>query len=107
MHSVSVMEVLKQQYTSCMKVGTGRNLDLSREYHKKLFGPLFYSWWNCPLSMKGLKKTCAFLVFKYCKFGKDCVSLFLRLASDTKLKFVMISAATLSDCIAGTPCSQS
>ena len=26
MHSVSVMEVLKQQYTSCMKVGTGRNL---------------------------------------------------------------------------------
>ena len=31
MHSVSVMEVLRQQYTSCMKVGTGRNLDLSRE----------------------------------------------------------------------------
>ena len=50
MHSVSVMEVLKQQYTSCMKVGTGRNLDLSREYHKKLFGPLFHSWWNCPLN---------------------------------------------------------
>ena len=50
MHPVSVMEVLKQQYTSCMKVGTSRNLDLSREYHKKLFGPLFYSWWNCPLS---------------------------------------------------------
>ena len=50
MHSVSVMEVLKQQYTSCMKVGTGRNLDLSREYHKKLFGSLFHSWWNCPLT---------------------------------------------------------
>ena len=32
-----------------MKVGTGGNLDLSREYHDKLFGPLFYSWWNCPL----------------------------------------------------------
>ena len=32
-----------------MKVGTGGNLGLSREYHKKLFGPLFYSWWNCPL----------------------------------------------------------
>ena len=32
-----------------MKVGTGRNLDLSREYRKELFGPLFYSWWNCPL----------------------------------------------------------
>ena len=25
-----------------MKVGTGGNLGLSREYHKKLFGPLFY-----------------------------------------------------------------
>ena len=50
MHSVSVMEMLKQQYTFCMKVGTGRNLDLSREYFKKLFRPLFYSWWNCPLS---------------------------------------------------------
>ena len=37
MHSVSVKEELKQQYTSCMKVGTGGNLDLSREYHKKLY----------------------------------------------------------------------
>ena len=26
-------EVFKQQYTSCMKVGTGGNLGLSREYH--------------------------------------------------------------------------
>ena len=33
-----------------MKGGTGENLDLSRDYNKKLFGPLFYSWWNCPLS---------------------------------------------------------
>ena len=32
-----------------MKVGTGGNLGLSREYHKNLFGPLFYTWWNCPL----------------------------------------------------------
>ena len=30
-----------------MKVGTGGNLGLSREYHKKLVGPLFYPWWNC------------------------------------------------------------
>ena len=44
--------MLKQQYTSCMKVGTGGNLDLSRKYHKKLFWPLFYSWWNCPLKQK-------------------------------------------------------
>ena len=33
-----------------MKVGTGGNLGLSREYNKKLFWPLFYTWWNCPLS---------------------------------------------------------
>ena len=52
LHSVSVKEVLKQQYTSCVKVVTGGNLDLSREYHKKQFGPLFYSWWNCPLRIK-------------------------------------------------------
>ena len=50
MHSVSVKEELKQHYTSCMKVGTVGILDLSREYHKKLIGPLFYSWWNCPLT---------------------------------------------------------
>ena len=42
--------VFEQQYTSCMKVGNGRNLGLSREYPTKLFGPMFYSWWNCPLS---------------------------------------------------------
>ena len=29
-----------------MKVGTGGNLGLSSEYHKKLFGPLFYTWWK-------------------------------------------------------------
>ena len=34
LHSVSVKEVLKRQYTSVMKVGTGGNLDLRREYHK-------------------------------------------------------------------------
>ena len=34
-----------------MKDGNGGNLGLSREYHKKLYGPLFYTWWNCPLSV--------------------------------------------------------
>ena len=33
-----------------MKVGTGGNLGLSRECHKKLFGSLFYTWWNCSLT---------------------------------------------------------
>ena len=37
-----------------MKFGTGGNLGLSREYHKKLFGPLFYTWWNFPLSYQTL-----------------------------------------------------
>ena len=32
-----------------MKVCTSGNLDLSREYQNKLFGHLFYPWWNCPL----------------------------------------------------------
>ena len=32
-----------------MKVGSGGNLSLSREYSKKLFGPMFYSCCNCPL----------------------------------------------------------
>ena len=32
-------------------VGTGGNLGLSKHYHKKLFGPLFYTRWNCPLIM--------------------------------------------------------
>ena len=36
-----------------MKVDTGGNLGLSREYHKKLFGPLSYTWWNCPLTIVG------------------------------------------------------
>ena len=31
--------------------GTGGNLGLNREYRKKLFGPLFYTWWNCPLKI--------------------------------------------------------
>ena len=50
------LEVFEQQYTSCMKVGTGGNLGLSREYHKKLFGPLFYTWWNCPLMLEVLRR---------------------------------------------------
>ena len=37
-----------------MKVGTGGNFGLRRECHKKLFGPLFYPWWNCPLRMNKL-----------------------------------------------------
>ena len=39
-----------------MKVGTGGNLGLSREYHKTLFGPLFYPWWNCPFMRFSEKK---------------------------------------------------
>ena len=42
-------DVFKQLYTSSMKLGSGGNLGLSREYSKKLFGPMFYSWFNCPL----------------------------------------------------------
>ena len=34
-----------------MTVCSGGSFGLSREYHKKLFGPMFYSWWNCPLRM--------------------------------------------------------
>ena len=41
-----------------MKVGTGGNLDLSREYHKKLFWPLFYLWWNCPLRIRWFQNIC-------------------------------------------------
>ena len=42
-----------------------------------------------------------FGISNYCKFGKDCVGLIfaffmLRLTFDAKLKFAMISAATLS-----------
>ena len=47
----------KQQYTSCMNVGTGGNLGVSREYHNKLFGPLFYTCWNCPLSSQNITQT--------------------------------------------------
>ena len=43
-------DVFEQQYPSCMMVSSGGNFGLGREYHKKLFGPMFYSWWNCPLS---------------------------------------------------------
>ena len=31
--------------------GSGGNFDSSRKYSKKLFGPMFYSWCNCPLNM--------------------------------------------------------
>ena len=34
----------KQQYSSCIKVGSGGNLGLSREYSKKIYGPMFYLW---------------------------------------------------------------
>ena len=33
-------DVFKQQYTYCMKVGSGVDLGLSREKFKKLFGPI-------------------------------------------------------------------
>ena len=32
-----------------MEVGICGVLDMSRVYLKTLFGPMFYSWWNCPL----------------------------------------------------------
>ena len=32
-----------------MEVGSCGVLDMSQVYHKTLFGPMFYSWWNCPL----------------------------------------------------------
>ena len=35
-------DVFKQQYSLCMKVGSGGNLGLSRESSNKLFGPMFY-----------------------------------------------------------------
>ena len=46
-----------------MKVGTGGNLGLSREYHKKLFGPLFYTWWNCPLMLTTLNNTIFIVIY--------------------------------------------
>ena len=36
---------------TCVKVGSGGNLSLSREYSKKLVWPLFYSWCNFPLKL--------------------------------------------------------
>ena len=52
--------MFKQQHTSCAKVGSGGDLDLSREYSKKLFGPMFYSWCNCPLK----KDSKVYILFK-------------------------------------------
>ena len=48
LHFVSVRMCLSN-ILPCMKVGSGGNLGLSREYPKKLSGPLFHSWWKCPL----------------------------------------------------------
>ena len=36
-----------------MKVVSGRNLGLSREYSKKLFGLMFYSCFTCSLTFTG------------------------------------------------------
>ena len=33
-----------------MEVGSCGVLDMSRVYPNTLFGPMFYSWWNCPLT---------------------------------------------------------
>ena len=30
-----------------MKAGSDGNSGLNKEYSKKLFGSIFYSWWNC------------------------------------------------------------
>ena len=49
-------DVFKQQYTSCMKVGSDGNLGLIGEYSKNIFGPIFHLWWNFPL--------------RYCSFNK-------------------------------------
>ena len=48
--------MFKQQYTSCMTVDSGGNLGLSKGYPKKLFWPMFYSWWNFPLGGQTLFK---------------------------------------------------
>ena len=48
-HVLYVRMCLNSNTLLCMKVGTGGGLALSREYPKQLFGPMFYSWWNCPL----------------------------------------------------------
>ena len=45
------LDKFKQQYTSCMKDDSGENLGSGIKYSKKLFGPMFYSWCNCPLMM--------------------------------------------------------
>ena len=43
-----------------MNVGTGGNLGLTRDYHKKLIGPLFHTWWNCSLRFGHL--FCRFII---------------------------------------------
>ena len=39
-----------------MEVGGCGVLDMSRVYPKTLFGPMFYSWWNCPLNRSPLHR---------------------------------------------------
>ena len=41
--------MFKQQYTSVVENRSCGNFDSSRKYPKKLFGPMFISWSNCPL----------------------------------------------------------
>ena len=41
-----------------MEVGSCGDLDMSRVYPKTLFGPMFYSWWNCPLREPGVRVRC-------------------------------------------------
>ena len=38
-----------------MEVGSCWDLDMSRVYPKTLIGPMFYSWWNCPLREPGVR----------------------------------------------------
>ena len=58
-----VLDVFKQQYTSCMKIDSGGNLGLSREYSEKQFGPMFHLWCNClkPLPTGGRCIICMFI----------------------------------------------
>ena len=49
-----------------MKVGSCGVLDLSRVYPKTPFEPMFYSWWNCPLTFMLLVANLA-IYTKWCK----------------------------------------
>ena len=55
-----------------MKVGSCGVLDLSRVYPKTPFEPMFYSWWNCPLSHHShIKVPLQILVRIYYTFDMD------------------------------------